>query len=157
MGLMGRRIRNWGLAAVVLAAAAGGVFAYATLRGDAPAAVVATAEPEAAPVRPSYVVYVPPVDPEILRKRKELAATITTVPTTPAPEPVPEAPKGEPWIVVAEAVNVRSGPTNGAEVLGRMMQGEVAFVVETAGGWLRAESEGGTKGWVYSRYLRKQE
>lgn len=57
--------------------------------------------------------------------------------------------------VDASALNVRSGPTTSASVVGRLLQFEIVEVLEeNSDGWARIRIEGdGIEGWVASRFL----
>ena len=55
-------------------------------------------------------------------------------------------------VVMAEALNVRSGPSSQTSVVGRLLQGEQVAVVEEQGGWMRVSMSDG-EGWAYSSYL----
>lgn len=58
-----------------------------------------------------------------------------------------------PYVVVAEALNVRASPSNGASVVGRLLQGQSVSVADQNGGWLLVTDGSGVEGWAYSRYL----
>lgn len=55
-------------------------------------------------------------------------------------------------VVLAEALNVRSSPSNGAGVVGRLLAGQSVNVADQNGGWYYV-TDGGIEGWAYSRYL----
>ena len=78
---------------------------------------------------------------------------------TAAPDPVapvlPQPGEGTIWYVTADSVNVRSGPSTEAEVVGRLGSGEAAMLVAPADGdWARIVIQGdGVEGYVALRFL----
>lgn len=80
------------------------------------------------------------------------------VPTAAAEEPAPEAVAsgtGTIWYINADQVNVRAEPTTDAEILGKLVLGEAALVVQAVDGeWARIVIQGdGVEGFVAMRYL----
>lgn len=74
-----------------------------------------------------------------------------------SPDPGPQDESGHPvWaVVMANAVNVRSGPSTGDGVAGRLVQGdEVMLVGPETDGWVQVRVEGdGIEGFVAARFL----
>lgn len=56
-------------------------------------------------------------------------------------------------VVASEALNLRSGPSIGAEVLGRLLMGEAVAVEAREGGWVQVATADGVTGWAYGDYL----
>ena len=56
-------------------------------------------------------------------------------------------------VVNTEALNVRAGPSNTSNVLGRLMQGEAVEVAGRDGGWVRVATTEGVTGWAFADYL----
>lgn len=84
--------------------------------------------------------------------------TTPVVAVVPAPQPQPEPqpqPASDIRYVVADAVNVRGGPSTGDSVVGRLTSGDDVLVVgEAADGWVEVLVEGdGISGFVASRFL----
>lgn len=69
--------------------------------------------------------------------------------------PVSEQPgdSEQPSFVATVAVNVRAGPSNQSEVIGRLSTGEEVHVTANNGGWMQVAVNGVDLGWVYGRYL----
>jgi hypothetical protein len=83
------------------------------------------------------------------------AAVATAVETSaPTPEALPGG-DGTIWYVAANSVNVRSGPSTGDEVLGKLGSGEAVLVVTAVDDqWARIVIQGdGMEGFVALRYL----
>ncbi|HET6518793.1 MAG TPA: SH3 domain-containing protein, partial [Geminicoccaceae bacterium] len=57
------------------------------------------------------------------------------------------------------AVNVRAAPSNAADVLAVVAQGDVVRRIGNQGGWLRVEYDdrrgGDVTGWVHGQHLRR--
>lgn len=56
--------------------------------------------------------------------------------------------------VSGTAVNVRSGPGTGFDVVAQVLEGARAEVLDEEGGWSRIRTEDGRTGWMSSRFLR---
>jgi uncharacterized protein YgiM (DUF1202 family) len=63
-------------------------------------------------------------------------------------EPDPEA-----FVVTAEGLNVRSGPSGGSGPVFVLLQGEEVQISETDGNWALVTSASGQTGWAYDKYL----
>lgn len=56
-------------------------------------------------------------------------------------------------LVTGDRVNMRAGPGTGFEVVGQLVAGQRAEVLEAEGNWLRVRGEGGAEGWMSARFL----
>lgn len=91
-------------------------------------------------------------------------ALIDLVPDEAAAASLSGPPAGEAapgWaVVVARSVNVRSGPSTGDSITGRLVRGDEVMVVEASAdvdGWARVRVEGdGIEGFVATRFLAPQ-
>ena len=123
-----------------------------------PAPVMAEVAPAPAPVSAPVAEAVPvsaPAPAPVVEAAPEPAPAEDPAPAiAAAPEPEPEP--ADLRIVATEALNVRSGPSTGFGVVGRLTEGEqVRVVAEDAAGWVRIVIEGdGLEGWVAARLLR---
>lgn len=136
-------------------------------------APVAVAEPSAAPAeddaRVVEAAYEAPAEapaamteglslPLVVQDRPAPDAVVTNVAAVPtaSPEPAlsPET-EGGVWLVTAEAVNVREGPSTAEPVLDRLQRDEAVTVMWTDDtGWARIRIEGdGVEGYVFADYL----
>jgi uncharacterized protein YgiM (DUF1202 family) len=140
---------------------------------EEPVKVAAAAEPEAeaaevSVAEPPVVARAEPepyVEPEreVVTAVEEPIFTLSAigteeVPATPESAAVPEVPEGSEgtiWYVSANSVNVRAGPSTDAEVLGRLVSGEAALMLQTVDDqWARIVIQGdGVEGFVALRYL----
>jgi uncharacterized protein YgiM (DUF1202 family) len=84
--------------------------------------------------------------------RVSLRAAAAAVPAAPPVAAEPEAP-AERMVVTSDALNLRSGPSTDAEVLGRLLEGEAVEVAGRDGGWVQVATADGATGWAYSDYL----
>ncbi|MFT4151610.1 MAG: SH3 domain-containing protein [Paracoccaceae bacterium] len=98
----------------------------------------------AQPVMTAPVVQSPTVQPAVAQQ----PAAAADVPAS--PPAVPDIRR-----VMADAVNVRGGPSTADEVVGRLAQGDEVLVVgQTPDGWLEIRIEGdGIDGYVAARFL----
>ena len=68
---------------------------------------------------------------------------------------------GAPSYAAIRAVNVRAAPSNAADVLAVVAQGDVVRRIGNQGGWLRVEYDdrrgGDVTGWVHGQHLRRVE
>ncbi|MEM8979851.1 MAG: SH3 domain-containing protein [Pseudomonadota bacterium] len=56
--------------------------------------------------------------------------------------------------VTANRMNFRAGPGTNFDIIGKVVNGDVTYVLETNGaGWARVELEDGTQGWLAERFL----
>lgn len=135
---------------------------------QAPAPAVATAKPAALP---QGVAAMPLVDPasfqpdaatEVFSLAAAQSGLVALVPDEAAAAALrPEAGRpdeaGTPiWaVVMAQAVNVRGGPSTGDSVTGRLVLGdEVMMIGEETDGWVQVRVEGdGIEGFVAARFL----
>lgn len=74
--------------------------------------------------------------------------------SVPPPQAIAE---GRTVYVTASALNVRTGPSAGAEVIGRVRRAEPLFVLENRDGWLRVRLHDGSNGWVAAQYVATTE
>jgi len=128
----------------------------------APVPAPVSAQPEPAPTEPAP--YVEPVR-EVVQAVEEPVFTLSALGNELVPgengiapvsdQPAPETPAEGIWYVNASSVNVRSGPSTEAEVLGRLASGEAALMVSSVDGeWARIVIQGdGLEGYVALRYL----
>ncbi|MDY4575420.1 MAG: SH3 domain-containing protein [Intestinibacter sp.] len=58
-------------------------------------------------------------------------------------------------VVDVSALNVRSGPSLNYSKIGVVYRGSSLNVIETQGQWSHVELNNGSKGWVYSSYIKK--
>ena len=88
------------------------------------------------------------------RQEPPSPASLTPTSTRPVVPSVaePESTPGASHVVLAEALNVRTSPSNGAGVVGRLVAGQSVSVADQNGGWYYV-TDGGVEGWAYSRYL----
>lgn len=56
--------------------------------------------------------------------------------------------------ITASSLNIRSGPSTGAEVLRAVGRGSIVVLLEERDGWSRVRLEDGTIGWGASNYMR---
>ena len=77
------------------------------------------------------------------------AAPLKTDPSTTA------APAAGQAMVVADAANVRSGPSKGSTKLFVVRSGQMVDVLERDGSWSRIVGPGGASGWVATKFLRQ--
>jgi hypothetical protein len=82
-------------------------------------------------------------------------ALVTEAATDPAEPATPAFGGGTIWYVTADSVNVRSAPSTGADVLGRLQTGEAALLVAAVDAdWGRIVIQGdGVEGFVALRFL----
>lgn len=59
-------------------------------------------------------------------------------------------------IVNVSALNVRSGPSLNYSKIGLIYKGDSVTVIKTQGEWSYVKLSNGSKGWVYSSYIKKQ-
>ncbi|MGN1032345.1 MAG: SH3 domain-containing protein, partial [Intestinibacter sp.] len=59
-------------------------------------------------------------------------------------------------IVGVSALNVRSGPSLNYSKIGVVYRGAYLNIIETQGEWSHVKLSDGSKGWVYSSYIKKQ-
>lgn len=147
-------LRAIGLAVLALLPLGGTAwFAMGQLQPEVEAASV-----PAAPTRPSYLVAVRQPTAEELAQRRALAEVSpdpALIALTLQPEPVPAAAPAAlvPEARVTTAVNVRSGPSTGSEVLRVAAAGDEVQLIEEREGWSRITWADGAEGWVASRFL----
>jgi uncharacterized protein YgiM (DUF1202 family) len=84
--------------------------------------------------------------------RASLRAAAAAVPAAPPVAAEPETP-AERMVVTSDALNLRSGPSTDAEVLGRLLEGDSVEVAGREGGWIQVATADGATGWAYSDYL----
>jgi uncharacterized protein YgiM (DUF1202 family) len=84
--------------------------------------------------------------------RASLRAAAAAVPAAPPVAAEPESP-AERMVVTSDALNLRSGPSTDAEVLGRLLEGDAVEVAGREGGWIQVATADGATGWAYSDYL----
>jgi uncharacterized protein YgiM (DUF1202 family) len=72
------------------------------------------------------------------------------------PLPIPEEPTTK-WRVAASSLNVREAPSSKSARVASVSEGDLIDLLERSGGWARVAVAGGTEGWVFSKYLRKDE
>lgn len=58
--------------------------------------------------------------------------------------------------VTATALNVRSGPSPSARVLGKLYQGSSVRALGVSSGWVEIEMDGGASGWMSSQFLSER-
>ncbi|WP_157937574.1 SH3 domain-containing protein [Oceaniglobus roseus] len=112
-----------------------------------------------------------PLDDE--KRAIEIALAATEARTTPAEAPkrrilvqsaAAELPVGEAtasagdagdmWFVTGSRVNLRAGPSTSDSVVGQVVEGDLAEVLEENGGWYRIRtSDGGQTGFIYGKFL----
>jgi len=54
-------------------------------------------------------------------------------------------------VVTAPTVNLRSKPSTGSRIVGKLEQHEIVRTLGTRGSWARVQRDGGQTGWVASR------
>ena len=98
---------------------------------------------------------------EVVQAVAEPVFTLSSLPTeampdAPAATPQPETTAGGTvYYVIADSVNVRQDPSTDSAVLGKLVTGEAALVVQDVDGeWAKIVIEGdGIEGYVASRFL----
>jgi putative chitinase len=86
-------------------------------------------------------------------------SAVAAVPGVPAPQPAtPAQPAagGQPYIVAASSLNVRSGPGAGNPTVAGspLAQGTAVQGFETQDGWIRIAAPNGAAGWASAQYLQ---
>jgi uncharacterized protein YgiM (DUF1202 family) len=81
--------------------------------------------------------------------------TVAAIPQPDAAAPVNAAPGRGQAMVIADAVNVRSGPSKGSTKLSVVRSGQVVDVIESDGGWSRIVGPGGEAGWIATKFLQR--
>jgi len=86
-------------------------------------------------------------------------------PVTPGEQPAPpvEQPQEELGVtpypyavaVTGSAVNIRGGPSTGAAVIDRVVQGDLLEVIGETGGWLHVVIPNGAVGYIYEKFTAK--
>ncbi len=145
--------------------------------GDAfePPERTARAEPEAsAPVvvpalpGPAPLTQIAAEEPEIrevdiaafdraIAAAEEAIAPPPVAPAAPARDASIEAALGEALdlrTVTGSVVNMRGGPGTGFDVVGQLVEGQGAEVLQEDGDWAEVRTEDGATGWMASRFLR---
>ena len=59
-------------------------------------------------------------------------------------------------VVNVSALNVRSGPSLNYSKIGLVYKGESLTLIENQGEWSHVKLDNGSKGWVYSQYIKNQ-
>lgn len=149
----------------------GGLFVFLLVAGEdrgqvrhgllaPPVQAIAVAPTVPAPVKVpvatvSEAVFIPALPDQPVRQANAQTAAQPAVEETPVTD---IAAQGRLAVVTARAVNVRSGPTTEAPVVGRLTTGEEVLVVAdqpTVDGWSRVRIEGdGVTGYVATRLLQ---
>jgi len=63
-------------------------------------------------------------------------------------------PSNDVRFVTADRMNFRSGPGTNFEIIGKVVNGDLTYVLESDGtGWVRVQLEDGTVGWLAERFL----
>lgn len=58
------------------------------------------------------------------------------------------------WHVIGERVNLRAGPGTGNAVVGQMVLGDMAEVLDNRDGWYQVRAADGTvAGWIFGKFL----
>jgi hypothetical protein len=139
-----------------------------------PAAPAPASEPAAKPRREVVAASYTPEKPETEEPARPTVVadrvfTLSTLQTrvedeTAAADPSAEAPavaegEGTIWYVVADSVNVRSGPSTDTDVVGKLSSGEATLVVwQENDEWARIVIQGdGVEGFVATRFLSQTE
>jgi uncharacterized protein YgiM (DUF1202 family) len=127
-----------------------------------------TPDPVATPAAVAAAELAPSVEPvpyveaerEVVTRLEEPVFSLASVgnETLPAQDPQPETladGQGTIWYVVANTVNVRSGPSTEAEIVGKLASGEATLLVQSVDAdWARIVIQGdGVEGFVAKRYL----
>lgn len=71
---------------------------------------------------------------------------------------VSQSPERQTWYVSGSRVNLRAGPGTGNDVVGQVVLGDAAHVLDERDGWYRIESVNGTgSGWIFGKFLNEQQ
>ena len=152
----------------------GGLFVFLLVAGEdrgqvrhgllaPPVQAIAVAPTVPAPVKVpvatvSEAVFIPALPDQPVRQANAQTAAQPTVGQVAETQVTDIAAQGRLAVVTARAVNVRSGPTTEAPVVGRLTTGEEVLVVAdqpTVDGWSRVRIEGdGVTGYVATRLLQ---
>jgi uncharacterized protein YgiM (DUF1202 family) len=154
-GILGHAISIAAVCLVVVAAVS--LFSPIQQRAEIVAAAQTDLNPEhiAVPLRPSYIVPVTPVTPPADAPRIDTAPLTGSLSIQPVAPPIEDEPEVEKWYVTAEALNVRTAPSNAGQPIGRLLFGAEVVVANTDGNWLEISTEAGVSGWVFSKYLSR--
>ena len=103
------------------------------------------------PLRPSYVVRIPPPVVAPPAKPTRALVSLSVQPVAPAVENT--GPAAETWYVTAGALNVRAGPSSGSRQLAALPMGTAVEVLDDDGSWVEVTTADGVTGWVFAKYL----
>ena len=100
------------------------------------------------PLRPSYVVRIPPPAPPGAAEPMRAPVSLSVRPVT------PEAPaeRTEKWYVTARALNVRAEPSSQSQPVAALPRGTAVDVSERQGNWVQVTA-GDVTGWAFVKYL----
>jgi uncharacterized protein YgiM (DUF1202 family) len=80
-----------------------------------------------------------------------VAKSVPVVPVSLKPEMAPAMPT---FVVAADSLRVRSGPTKASAQLFGLAAGTKVTLGDTRNGWVLITADGGRTGWVYRKFLR---
>lgn len=159
MSIMRKPIANIAaVAAIALVGVAGSAW---LAMGELQPAPVATATPQSAPLKPSYLVVVRAPTPEeqaqrdALAKAKPSPSVIDLRPSAPLEVAELSTVPAGPLATVLSDVNVRSGPGKDSATLSVASAGSKLAVVSQDGAWTQVTLPDGGNGWIASRFLQQ--
>lgn len=93
---------------------------------------------------------------EVARANRERRALRGSVSSKSKPDDVSET-SAQPrnlWFVTGSRVNLRSGPGTGNAVIGQVVWGDAAEVLDDADGWYQIRTaDGSVSGWIFGKFL----
>lgn len=126
---------------------------------EAPASVRDKAQPTMATIKPmataSSLPALKAADFDIARAVPVVITGKVDPQTVAAPKAEPSASAKGQAVVVADAANVRSGPSKGSTKLFVVRSGQTVDVLEHDGSWSRIVGPDGVSGWVATKFLRQ--
>lgn len=151
-----------------VAAASAGILAVGTMvpgstaLEESPAPAVQRAEV----LRPSYISALPDLTARELDAGRIVASAVAVAPQPVEIAPVAEAtlsaaavpetapePEPEMFVVTANGLNVRAGPSSADAPLFVLKEGAEVAIAQMEGNWARVTSAAGETGWAYAKYL----
>jgi uncharacterized protein YgiM (DUF1202 family) len=120
-----------------------------------------TVVPRATVKRPSYLAPIAEIPAGTISAIQPLPLLRASVAVAaPEPEQPVDAAAGQPamlWRVDASSLNVRGAPSSKSARVATLRRGEPVTVVEQSGSWARIEMVGGAEGWVFAKYLSRDD
>ncbi len=87
----------------------------------------------------------------------ERVASSGTVSSDASPVAAPNTGEASYWVVTGTRVNLRGGPGTGNAVVGQVVLGDEAEVLDTANGWYQIRlADGSVSGWIFGKFLNEQ-